>query len=361
MQIAEARVTYALKIVGLVVLCALVLLKLFEFVGHIRTVAIILLGAIFLCYIIYPAVRRLQRRVPLWAAILIVYAALGTLIAIGLAIVVPALSANASQLIHDGPVIVRNAQDALNDPNNPLVARLPAMVRDHLDQVPAEISLLIQHYGGEAATGVLGALVSTVALLALFVIMPVMALYILLDLEHLAKAAMRVIPEPSQPRVTQIVREIDKVVGGFIRGQLLVAAIVGVLVIVLLSIMHVKYAILIGVLAGLFEIIPYVGAFAGAIPAILIALFTNGWQNAVIVTLGFVIINQLEGHLIAPFIVSESVGLSPLIVILALLIGGELFGLPGLIIAVPVAGILRVILSHIFPGKSVPAANLELS
>jgi predicted PurR-regulated permease PerM len=143
--------------------------------------------------------------------------------------------------------------------------------------------------------------------------------------------------------------DVNAVVGGFIRGQLLVAIIVGVLITIMLTVLHVRYAFLIGVIAGLLEIIPYLGAFVGAAPAVIIALVTNGPLNAGLVVLGFIAINQIEGHVISPLVVGESVGLSPLIIILALLTGGELFGLAGLLLAVPVAGIIKVLLVNLLP------------
>ncbi|HEY8297900.1 MAG TPA: AI-2E family transporter [Candidatus Baltobacteraceae bacterium] len=345
----DSRLNAAIKILAIVVLSAIVLLGFLAFLGHIRTVATIVFGAIFLCYVIYPLVRGLNRTLPLWASILIVYALVIALVAAALGFIVPALADNLRQLIHDAPSIVHNAQAALNDPNNPLIARLPAQARDYLTTLPTQVESLVNRYGSAAATGFVGALVSFVSILALFVVIPVVALYILLDADAMQRAIVGAVPESARPKLLKIIGEIDTVVGGFIRGQLLVAAIVGVLIVIMLSILHVKYAILIGILAGILEIVPYVGAVVGAIPALVIALFTNGWQNAAFVALGFVLINQLEGHLIAPFIVSESVGLSPLVVILALLTGGELYGLPGLILAVPVAGIVKVLLANLVP------------
>jgi predicted PurR-regulated permease PerM len=117
----------------------------------------------------------------------------------------------------------------------------------------------------------------------------------------------------------------------------------------MLTLLHVRFAILIGLIAGLLNVIPYVGAFAGAAPAVVIALITNGPLNTLFVIGGFVVINQLEGHLIAPNVVGPSVGLSPLAVILALLAGGELFGLLGLLVAVPIAGIIKVLYVNLVP------------
>ena len=116
---------------------------------------------------------------------------------------------------------------------------------------------------------------------------------------------------------------------------------------------------LIGVAAGLFDIIPYVGSLVGFVPAVVIALVNDGWQHALIVALVFVVIFQLEGHFIAPKIVSDSVGLSPLMVIVAILIGGELLGIAGMFVAVPIAGALRVILLHALPRARAPEIALR--
>jgi predicted PurR-regulated permease PerM len=123
--------------------------------------------------------------------------------------------------------------------------------------------------------------------------------------------------------------------------------------------LHVKYALLIGVVAGIFDIIPFVGAFVGAVPAVALAFFNDGWQHALIVAIVFVLIFQAEGHFIAPRIVSESVGLSPLTVIVAILIGGELHGIGGMFLAVPIAAALRVILIHALPRSDTPVPVVE--
>ncbi|MGZ3522346.1 MAG: AI-2E family transporter [Vulcanimicrobiaceae bacterium] len=350
----DARLTFTIKVLAVIILSAIVLTGFIDFLGHIRTVATIVIGAIFLCYAIYPAVRQLNTKLPLWASILIAYVVLISLVAAALSYVVPALGGNVKQFVHDAPAYVRNAQAALSDPHNPFVARLPVEVRDYLAKIPSEVVTFLNRYGGEAASSFLNVLVSAVSVLALFVAVPVVAIYLMIDANAMYRAFVSIIPLSIRPKALKILSEIDSVVGGFIRGQLLVAAIIGVLFIVMLSALHVRYAILIGVLAAVLEIIPYVGAVTGGAIAVLVALATNGPLNALFVTIGFIVINQLEGHLIAPFVVSGSVGLSPLAVILALLAGGELYGLPGLLVAVPVAGIIKVLFVNLVPRVAPP-------
>jgi predicted PurR-regulated permease PerM len=313
---------------------------------------IIVVGALLFVYLIFPVVSRLNRRLPLGAAIAIIYVAIAALVALGVYIVAPILSRNVQQLIHDAPSLVHSAQLVLTNPNNPFTQHLPAGLRDYLTRLPSEVERNIASYGTKVAGTVLPVLVSIVSFSALFIIIPVVAAYMLLESGDIKQTFMGFVPERARPKTLQIITDLDQVVGGFIRGQLIVAVIVGLLVTLLLSGLHVRYALLIGVIAGVLDVIPYIGAVAGWLPAFFIALFTNGPRDALFVTLGIIAINQLEGHIIAPNVVSKSVGLSPLAVVLALLAGGEIAGIPGLLLAVPVAGMVRVLIVDLVPRTS---------
>jgi len=349
LALRNLRVGFALRVTGLIILLVFALVEVLRFLAHIRTVTTIVLAAVLFAYIIAPMIRRLRQRVPMWAAILIVYAVVGAIIAIALGVVIPLIAANLRQFIHDAPALLTALQKALTDPHNPLVVHLPGPLKTSLSKAPVELVDYFTRHGSDLASSAFTIFVSTASILALFVIVPVCAAYLLMDSERLHALTLAAFPRPTRPTVIRLLSALDQVLGGFIRGQLLVATTVGILVSILLLALHVKYAVLIGILAGAVEIMPYVGAFVGAILAITVAILTNGWQNALLVALGFVVINQLEGHVISPLIVSESVGLSPLFVLLALLAGGELLGLPGLLIAVPVAGLIRALLITFVP------------
>jgi predicted PurR-regulated permease PerM len=351
---AERLATHWLKILLLIVLGATILSAVFDFFGRVRSFTIIMIGAIFFTYVVFPMVRVLARRMPAIVAILIVYAGLAVVAALAFAFLVPALANDAQALVKAYPGIVRNAQAYINDPANPVRAHLPPGAREYLSGLPLQLGALAQQYAGGAAAGVLTILLSTVALIATVVVIPVISAYLMLENEALTARAMSAIPPAARPKVTAIVHDFDVLLGGFIRGQFLVGAIVGALITLALLVTHVKYAVLIGVVAGLLNIIPFVGAIVGFVPAVLLALFNDGWQQALIVAACFVGINQLEGHVIAPRVVSESVGLSPLMVIVAILIGGELGGLGGMFLAVPVAGVLRVLAAHLIPRYPLP-------
>jgi predicted PurR-regulated permease PerM len=354
---AERRVTYALKVLALISLAAVMLSAVLAFIGRIPSVAVIVIGAIFFTYVIYPAVRRLSARVPLAWSIVIVYGGIAAVLGFAAAVVLPALTSDVQELVRATPAIVRNAQDFFRDPSNPLIAHLPQPVRAYLATIPPQLARLGETYAGEAASRAVGLLLSAFGIVATVVVIPVISIYLMIEAPDLIRAFVRALPRRSQAKATAVLQDLDKVLGGFIRGQLTVGATIGTCIAIALLILHVKYAVLIGVVAGIFDVIPYVGALVGFVPAVTLALFNDGWQHALVVAAVFVLIFQLEGHFIAPKIVSDSVGLSPLMVIVAILIGGELLGIAGMFLAVPIAAAIRVIVLQALPQARRPASE----
>ena len=293
--------------------------------------------------------RRLHARLPLIWSILIVYLAIAVIVGFGLAVVVPAIASDSQSLVKATPGFVQNAQASLADPDNPLIARLPSSLRVYIAALPAQLVTLAQQYGGQAASRVLSLVLSTVSVLATLVVIPVLSVYLIMEAPALVEGFIAFFPPRARPKALAVMKDLDGVLGGFIRGQLLVGATIGTAITIALLILHVKYAVLIGVAAGLLDVIPYVGAVVAFVPATAIAFFSDGWQHALLVAVIFALIFQAEGHFIAPRIVSESVGLSPLFVIIAILIGGELGGIGGMFLAVPIAAILRVLMLHVRP------------
>ncbi len=324
-----------------------------SFIGRIPSVAVILVGAIFFTYVIYPAVRWLNGRMPLIWAIVVVYAGIAAVVAIAVSTVAPALFNDSQSLVKSTPQLVHKAQAFVSNPNNPLIAHLPLAARDYLTSLPAELAHKAQGYAGEAASRIVGLLASALGLLATLIVIPVLSMYLLIESPGLIRGLMRVIPPKAQPKTLAIMHDLDNVLGGFIRGQLTVGATIGVCITIALLLLHVKYAVLIGVTAGLFDVIPYVGAIVGFIPSVSLALANDGWQHALIVAVVFAAIFQAEGHFIAPRIVSDSVGLTPLMVIIAILIGGELLGIAGMFLAVPIAAVVRIVILQALPSARV--------
>jgi predicted PurR-regulated permease PerM len=173
---------------------------------------------------------------------------------------------------------------------------------------------------------------------------PVLAFYLLRDICRFKEDFFSLIPHRWQNDIVILTGEINKVLDSYIRGYLLVCLIVGVLTGTAMFLLGVEFALILGLFAGLTELIPYLGPFIGALPAVLLALLKSKWL-AVKVILAFLFIQQLEGNVISPKILGDRVGLHPLAVILTLVVAGKLFGLPGMLLAVPSAAVIRIIIS----------------
>ncbi len=177
------------------------------------------------------------------------------------------------------------------------------------------------------------------------ILAPVIAFYILKDYEAIRATVSDMIPKKHQAEGMQIIKKIDCVVGGFIKGQALVALSVAVLCGVALYALGVDYAILLGFMIGIFNIIPYLGPIIGGVPAVIIALGTS-WQLAVIVIVVLLTVQQIDSIFISPRIMSSQVDLHPALVIFALLVGGTLLGFIGMLIAIPLAAVGKALYLH---------------
>ncbi len=342
--VTEERLTYVLKLLLVIVLALYLGGLAMDFLAHIGGLVYIFAGAIFVAYLIYPLVQRLRRRMPLGLALGLVYLGLIAVLALAGSLLIPRIVSDAGSIVRNYPQAVASINAMVNDPTNPLLSRLPSSVRDDLVALPNVAVEWLRVHGLQAANHALGIVLGAFAAVATFVIIPLLAAYILLDIDRWRAGMLRVLPHDRWSGAQRVMGDVDRVIGGFIRGQLIVAACVGVLLTVALLVLHVPYAFLLGVIAAIGDLVPYVGAVLTFIPAVLIALVDNGWQSAALVAAVFVGMYQLEGHLIAPMVVGSQVKLSPLMVMSAVLIGAELGGLFGMLVAVPIAGVLRVIL-----------------
>lgn len=179
------------------------------------------------------------------------------------------------------------------------------------------------------------------------VLAPVLTFYLLKDAEHINRRLAAVIPVSWRTHVLPLWEEVDQVLMKFIRGHLLVASMVGVLTSLGLALVGVKFYLLLGIIAGIADLIPYFGPIIGAIPAVGLALL-NSSQQALYVLLVMVVVQQVENNLLSPKILGDSVGLHPVVVIFVLLAGGHLFGILGMLLAVPLTAILRILVNYLY-------------
>jgi predicted PurR-regulated permease PerM len=346
--VTDERVTFALKVLMVVVLAIYVGEFVVDALVRIKGVVYVLIGSIFFAYLIYPIVQWLRRRMPLALAIVVIYVAIVLAIFVVGWFIVPRIGDESQTLMQRYPAILVRLHDLITNPNDPVTAHLPNFLKTELAQLPSQVVTWIRQHGFSTFGHVLTVLAGFAILIATFIVIPLLTLYLLLDLDNLRMAVSSVVPEERWRATMRLLADFDAVIGGFIRGQILVAVTVGILITLAMWALHVPYPFILGLIAAVFDLIPYVGALAAYLPAMLSALINNGVLNAVFVTVAFIAIYEAEGHLIAPNIVSKTVKLSPFAVMLAVLIGAELAGIVGALVAIPVMGVLRVIALRVF-------------
>jgi predicted PurR-regulated permease PerM len=203
---------------------------------------------------------------------------------------------------------------------------------------PERIQGIIGSIGAFARTGM--------QVLAVFVLGPVLAFYILMDLPAIRERTRALLPERIRAELVHVATQVGRVVSGFVRGQLLVALIVGVLSSIGLWLLGVPFWLVIGMTAGFLNIIPFVGPFAGAALAGMVSLLFNDVPTAIWSVVMFVAVQQFDNHVISPNILKKRVQLHPVFILLALALGASLGGFFGLLVAVPVAAVLKVVAGH---------------
>ena len=287
-----------------------------------------------------PVVRFIERksmlgigtRVPRWLAILVVYVVfIGALVAIAF-MILPPLVAQARAFAHDAPQYVQRIQHAL--------AR-----RGLVDQEMSVGAMVQQAPGGDIVSALLVTVWSVIGGLFGFVTILIIAFYLLVEGEQPFRAALRLLPPERRDAVRAAGEEITVKLSAWLTGQLILAGSIGASSAIFLVIAGVPYFWVLALMAAIGELIPYVGPILAAIPALVVAASIS--TKLAVVTAGYYLLQQqVESNLIVPKLMERQVGLSAIAVIVALLVGGALLGITGVLLAVPTAAIIRVVVQR---------------
>lgn len=179
----------------------------------------------------------------------------------------------------------------------------------------------------------------------LIALIPFIAFYMIKDYQLIKRSLWYVTPSKWREKSVEFVKDVDKTLGAYLRGQIILCLIVGILSALLFYLIGMKYALLLGLIVGITNIIPYFGPIIGAVPAVLIAA-TMSVKMVVFVSIIILVVQFLEGSLLSPVIVGKTLQMHPLIIIFALLVGSELGGVIGLILIVPIFAVSKVAIIH---------------
>jgi predicted PurR-regulated permease PerM len=309
------------------------------------------LVAFALAYLLDPVVDRLEAlRVPRSLGIAVLLLVSLTALALGTLLLAPIIARDLAALASELPAaairLLARLQTWLGDQG----VQLPHSGQEALAALQQHAQSLAPNAVAMARTGALalvGGTVSAASAVAALVIVPVLAFYLLRDFDLMTAATVALLPANLRERAVQMAREVDVVLGQFVRGQLIVMAILGALYAVGFSLVGVRLAVPIGIVAGLLTFIPYVGsAVALGLALTMTALHLGGLTQFAGVVIVYSVIQTLEGFVITPRIVGDKLGLSPVWVLLALMAGGELFGFMGVMLALPLAAVAKVFAEH---------------
>lgn len=348
--------------IGLLILLAISAWSLYR----IRVIFPPLVLALLIIYLLNPVVKRLEdRRVPRALGALLAYVVvLGGIVLIVIAIT-PVISKQVSTFSDQWPEFrektVRSIQnttasiedrfgtkintdqiecllgaDEIDSADAPTTAECDAATKDFRKRL-AEQATRVTELGGTILEGLL-----------IFILAPLLALYLLIDLPHLQRDVLNLVPEGHREEAAYVGSKMGRAVGGFFRGQLLVALVVFILSSIGFRLIGLPFWLVIGALAGLTNLIPLVGPFIGGGLGFLIGTLSDGVGlgfKAVIVAL---VVQQIDNHIVSPNIMKRTVKLHPVTVMLGLLAGGTIGGFWGILLAVPAIAVTKIVLGHLW-------------
>lgn len=314
--------------------------------------------ALIFVYLLNPIVSMQERRgVPRLLATFITYVVFLSILGVGMAYLIPVVSDQVTGFVRSVPDLLDRTQDWVRD----LSDRLGV----DIGQEEGAFSLLQENLQGGSLVGRLTSFTAGVLHVALIVVLgPILAFYLLVDLPKIRQGIRALIPARRRDEADALGDKLSAAVGGFFRGQLLVATFVGGASMLALYIVGLPYWALVGLIAGVTNLIPLIGPFIGGGIAVFIAFTTDdtaagflmhpepGWPLALASAIALLIVQQIDNHIISPNVVARTVKLHPVTVMLSLLAGGTLLGLWGMLLAVPTVAAVKILLLHYWDTQS---------
>lgn len=336
----KPRITINIGTVTLVkifgVIAAMVLLY------FVRDVLFLLFVVLAIVVALDPLVDNIQKylRFPRWLAVSSLYVVVIAIIALVIGLIIPPLVEQVKTLSENLPVYINKLMPAYQNIKDMIESsKIIPSSQSILNQITSSLSGFSNSILS-TTMDVFGGFISLITIL-------VLTFYMLLEESASKKALMTVIPTKNREYVIKVLNRIGDRVGGWARGQLLLMLAIFITTLIGLLILRVPYALTLALIAGLTEVIPVIGPWIGAVPAVLVA-FTVSPILGVLTIVLYILVQQLENHILVPNVMRRTVGLSPVLVIIGMLTGAKLMGLLGILIAVPIVAIIVVIIQEIF-------------
>jgi len=315
-----------------------------------RGVLLPFVAGLALAYMLDPLADRLERRMPRTAATAVILGGFFAILILALLLVYPIVAQQILDFVRAAPDLIEQFRRKVLPYLMELVGRLPEGGAGRVkDAISGEADKAVGLLGG-LISGVIGGGAALLDALALVFITPIVAFYLIRDWDHLVAWVDENLPREHADTIREQMRQIDRVLSGFVRGQLSVCVILGVFYAAALTLIGLDFGLVIGLVSGALTFIPYAGAFIGLAMTGIVALiqfWNEPWMIAL--ALGVFAFGQfIEGNVITPNLVGDKVGLHPVLLIFALLAFGSLFGFVGVLLAVPIAAVVGVLARFAF-------------
>jgi len=304
-----------------------------------------------IAYLLDPVVDRFEKwRVPRLLGVVLVLGSVAAGFALFVAIALPGILGEVASVVSELPSKARAALTSLTPWLEQRGVHVPQSTTEWITRFGSDASSLASSAlapAGDMLSSVFGSILHVVGSVAAALIVPVLAVYLLVDFDRITEGVRELIPSRYRERVTRYAREVDFVLTQFIRGQLTVMGIMAVLYGTAYSLLGVRLAILIGMAAGVLTFIPYLGSAFALLAGLSMSLL-GGWQPSQLagVVVAYAAVQTTESFVITPRIVGKTVGLNEVWVILALFVGGELFGFMGILLALPSAAVAKIFITR---------------
>jgi predicted PurR-regulated permease PerM len=334
---------FSWSIIGFLLIAAL-----FFYILYLIRIAIIpLIIAMAIAYLLTPLVSLLEKKMRRVFAIAITYVIFIGIIFIIFFFVIPIIINQFQVFIERFPTYMDNLTNVINEflKDSVIIKGVENLIGKEI--IPKDASGITQYFINRINLEEISFLQWTTTfgrsilnIILYFIVGPLLGIYLLNHADKIRALLLKIAPKKSRKHINIVLDRINRVAGRYIRGQILVSIIVGILCTIVLLVLKIDFAILLGFIAGLLNLIPLLGPILGAVPAALAALFISPLK-AILVILLFVAIQQLDNYVISPNIMKYQVGVHPGLIIISLMVGGALFGVWGLLIAVPTVAILQ--------------------
>ena len=331
----------------------LVLSKIsFIFIPVVEFVSVIMLPVILaglLYYLLNPLVDLLEKyKINRLVAITIVFVLITLLLIWGLAVAIPSLQAQIVSFFKNMPTYLKQAEKVLNDL---LDSRLSEQFRPQIEQVTENVSSQLttwaSSFSARAVNWASNFVSAASQIVVAVIIMPFILFYLLRDGKHLKGYMTQFLPKKLREPVGQILTDVNSQLANYVRGQITVAIIVAFMFMIFFKIIGLRYGVTLAVVAGVLNLVPYLGSFLAMLPALILGLIAGPVMLLKVIVV-FIVEQTIEGRFVSPLILGSQLSIHPITILFVLLTSGSMFGILGVLLGIPVYASAKVVIAAIF-------------